>query len=247
MEIQIKRGKERNIPTLKDGQQAFATDTKRLYIGNNGENVNVTGVKEAATSSSNGLMSAADKGKLDSIAANANNYIHPTTDGNKHIPAGGSSGQILAYKESGTAQWTDNDANTLNGKNAAAFVEQDSNGNVAINGDISVYGNMRLKGEDNYGNIINLGDGDYVHVAEPGDDTLELKGTRIRFCNGNIEVMKLEDYKLYLNGLEVVGSEVSAEQAAVLRAEQEEQNLDRDELLLDQQLLLLNMDLKASE
>ena len=32
-------------------------------------------------------------------------YTHPTTEGNKHIPAGGSSGQVLQWASSGTAQW----------------------------------------------------------------------------------------------------------------------------------------------
>lgn len=32
-------------------------------------------------------------------------YTHPTTAGNKHIPSGGSSGQILKWSASGTAAW----------------------------------------------------------------------------------------------------------------------------------------------
>ncbi len=32
-------------------------------------------------------------------------YIHPTTAGNKHIPSGGSSGQILKWSANGTAVW----------------------------------------------------------------------------------------------------------------------------------------------
>lgn len=52
------------------------------------------------------------KTKLDGIAENANNYVHPTTSGNKHIPAGGSSGQILRWESDGTAIWG-NDNNTV--------------------------------------------------------------------------------------------------------------------------------------
>lgn len=47
------------------------------------------------------------KSKLDGIAANANNYVHPTTAGNKHIPAEGSAGQILKWSAAGTAVWDD--------------------------------------------------------------------------------------------------------------------------------------------
>ena len=60
---------------------------------------------EVATTSNAGLMSAADKTKLNNIAENANNYTHPNTPGNKHIPAGGSEGQILQYASNGTAKW----------------------------------------------------------------------------------------------------------------------------------------------
>lgn len=50
----------------------------------------------------------AEKTKLSRIADNANNYTHPTTAGNKHIPAGGTPGQILVNTGDGTAEWKDN-------------------------------------------------------------------------------------------------------------------------------------------
>jgi len=43
----------------------------------------------AATTSVAGFQSAADKTKLDGIATGANNYVHPSTDGNIHLPANG--------------------------------------------------------------------------------------------------------------------------------------------------------------
>jgi hypothetical protein len=48
---------------------------------------------------------ASDGSKLDGIATSANNYSHPTGNGNNHVPSGGSSGQILGYSSAGTAQW----------------------------------------------------------------------------------------------------------------------------------------------
>ncbi len=42
-----------------------------------------------ATTSVAGFMSSTDKSKLDAIAANANNYSHPTSDGNLHVPSNG--------------------------------------------------------------------------------------------------------------------------------------------------------------
>ena len=60
---------------------------------------------ELATTTSNGLMSSSDKVKLNNIEEGANKYIHPTTAGYKHIPSGGSSGQILRWSADGTAEW----------------------------------------------------------------------------------------------------------------------------------------------
>ena len=76
-----------------DGTAAWGSDNNTTY--------------GAATQSSNGLMSAADKTKLDGIASGANNYTytHPTSAGNKHIPGGGEAGQILRWSAAGTAAW----------------------------------------------------------------------------------------------------------------------------------------------
>lgn len=52
----------------------------------------------------------AEKNKL----AGLSNYSHPTTSGNKHIPAGGAAGKILGWASDGTAQWVD-DKNTTYG------------------------------------------------------------------------------------------------------------------------------------
>ena len=60
-----------------------------------------------ATPSTAGLMSASDKTKLNGIAPGANNYVHPDTPGNKHIPSGGAVGQILKNTGDGTVQWED--------------------------------------------------------------------------------------------------------------------------------------------
>jgi len=65
-----------------------------------------------ATGTQAGLMSAADKKKLDGIAEKANNYIHPETAGNKHIPAGGNAGKILRWSADGTAVWGDENDTT---------------------------------------------------------------------------------------------------------------------------------------
>lgn len=63
--------------------------------------------KETGKGLSTNDYTTAEKNKLSGIEANANNYVHPTTSGNKHIPSGGSSGKILGWSADGTAAWVD--------------------------------------------------------------------------------------------------------------------------------------------
>lgn len=56
-----------------------------------------------------------------------------------------------------------------------------------INGDVTITGNLRLKGSGNYGNILYFGDGSYANISEPSDDTLTIKATNINL-NGNVNV-----------------------------------------------------------
>lgn len=86
--------------TYSDGKSTTAYSISRN--GTDGTNATTTAV---ATQTANGLMSSSDKKRLDSIADGANNYVHPTTSGNKHIPSGGTSGQILKWSSDGTASW----------------------------------------------------------------------------------------------------------------------------------------------
>ena len=71
----------------------------------------------AATTSAAGSMSAKDKTKLDGIAVNANNYEHPTGDGNLHVPATGTSndGKVLtAGATAGSLSWSDPSSGLIN-------------------------------------------------------------------------------------------------------------------------------------
>lgn len=58
-----------------------------------------------ATQENHGLMSAADKKKLDGVEEGANKYVHPTSPGYKHIPSGGEETDMLIWSEDGTAAW----------------------------------------------------------------------------------------------------------------------------------------------
>lgn len=63
--------------------------------------------KELGKGLSEANYTETEKQKLSGIEDNANNYVHPTTSGNKHIPSGGTDGQLLSYNSDGTAQWSD--------------------------------------------------------------------------------------------------------------------------------------------
>lgn len=64
----------------------------------------IQGIETGKGLSSNDY-STTEKAKLAGVEAQANKYIHPSTSGNKHIPSGGSSGQVLKWQSDGTAQW----------------------------------------------------------------------------------------------------------------------------------------------
>ena len=56
-----------------------------------------------------------------------------------------------------------------------------------IDGDLTITGDLRLKGSGNYGNTLYFGDGSYANISEPSDDTLTIKATNINL-NGNVKV-----------------------------------------------------------
>ncbi|MBS4056498.1 MAG: hypothetical protein KGZ82_04185 [Bacteroidales bacterium] len=73
------------------------------------------------TTSVNGFMIAADKTKLDGIATGANNYVHPSGDGNLHVPATSTTNNLKVLKAGATAgslSWAFVDWGELTGKPA---------------------------------------------------------------------------------------------------------------------------------
>lgn len=86
--------------------------------------------KTVASTSANGLMSKEDKAKLNGIATGANNYTHPSTAGNKHIPAGGASGQVLKWSADGTAAWGTDNNTTYSDMTAATADKSGTHGLV---------------------------------------------------------------------------------------------------------------------
>ena len=60
------------------------------------------------------------------------------------------------------------------GPNASKGISVDHVGNVEMSGDARIYGNLLLKSDDNYGNRLNFGDGDFVYLSETEDDELHI-------------------------------------------------------------------------
>jgi YVTN family beta-propeller protein len=76
----------------------------------------ISGAYVVATPTADGLMSKADFSKLGTVAQSANNYVHPTGDGNLHVPANGTShaNQVLkASATAGTYSWASVDWSEL--------------------------------------------------------------------------------------------------------------------------------------
>lgn len=103
-----KSGKVTTI-TIKD-----ATGTKVATI-NDGVDSQGDMLKSTYDKNSNGIVDNSEKVNGHTVESNvpANAkftdtiYSHPINSGNKHIPIGGSSGQILKWEEDGTAKWDD--------------------------------------------------------------------------------------------------------------------------------------------
>ncbi len=142
-----------NASNISQGVVAYG----RLPVGTSANTVaSGNHTHSTATTLANGFMSASDKSKLDGIATNANNYVHPTTSGNKHIPSGGSSGQILRWSADGTAVWgAENDhtygiatSSTPGLVKSGTDIAVDASGNVSVNNDSHTHGNSTITSVD---------------------------------------------------------------------------------------------------
>ena len=87
----ISSKQDKSTAVTHTANTAVGSATKPVYIAANG-------AAKAITHSINADVPANAK-FTDTV------YTHPTTSGNKHIPSGGSSGQILRWSADGTAVW----------------------------------------------------------------------------------------------------------------------------------------------
>lgn len=104
-----------------------------------------------ATTSSDGLMSSGDKTKLDSLS---NVTVDSAMSSSSTNPV---QNKVIYSALSGKAD------------------SSHTHSYLSTSGG-TITGNLTLKGSSNYGNKLNFGDGDYVHISEPTDDYLEIKG-----------------------------------------------------------------------
>lgn len=91
------------LDTLKELSNALGNDPNFATTVSNqiGQKVDKVSGKGLSTND----YTTAEKNKLAGIATGANNYTHPTTSGNKHIPSGGKADDVLMWSADGTAVW----------------------------------------------------------------------------------------------------------------------------------------------
>lgn len=103
------------ITTNSQGHVTAATAVTKndiTALGIPAQDTNTNTTYELTKSGSTITLEGSD-GSSTSVTDSNTVYTHPTTSGNKHIPAGGSSGQILRWSADGTAAWgADNNTNT---------------------------------------------------------------------------------------------------------------------------------------
>ncbi len=98
-------GAERSI-TIKD---ASSTNTGTAVLVNGSSNITLllpATIKASITGNCSGSAGSVAWGNV--TGKPSSYYTHPTTAGNKHIPAGGASEQILGWSADGTAKWVNN-------------------------------------------------------------------------------------------------------------------------------------------
>lgn len=93
------------IPIVQSGTNKSTTVNKIKEGLATSEQLNNKVDKDGGKVLSEKNFTSAYETKLNGIAENANNYTHPSGPGNNHIPAGGSSGQILRWSADGTVEW----------------------------------------------------------------------------------------------------------------------------------------------
>ena len=130
-----------------------------------------------ATTSSSGLMSAADKTKLNGIAAGA--QVNTLT---------GVKGNAESSYRTGNVNLTSANIGALPASGGTV------SGSLTVTGATTLEGTVRIKPSGtSYGSVINIGDGDYIRISEDTDDVLNVKAKQINITSTNQNAV-------YING-----------------------------------------------
>lgn len=89
------------------GNADTATSATKATQDESGNNIKSSYASSISISDHTITLKNKNGSSLGTVTVPDNNtvYTHPTTSGNKHIPSGGSSGQILRWSADGTAVW----------------------------------------------------------------------------------------------------------------------------------------------
>ena len=146
--------------------------------------------------------------KGNSNALNHDRYSHPTSDGNKHLPSGGSTGQYVKHNGSGTGQWANlpvtGGANTLSDTDPLPT----TSGNVGIFKELSTQ-QLKLYSLKAGSNITldkNNGGGEadtYIEISASGTTVSDSNWTGVPLTvgNGGTGVDSVSDLKTIVLGL----------------------------------------------
>ncbi|WP_040194753.1 hypothetical protein [Clostridium culturomicium] len=144
-----------------------------------------------ATTSKAGLMSYSDKSKLNGVASGANNYVHPSGDGNIHVPATGTTnnGKVLkAGATAGKVTWDNVTWAEITGKpstftpsahkHSPADINQDASNRFVTDSEKSIW-NGKAAGNHNHG-LASLSEKSYNSLTDkPSLGTAASKNTGV--------------------------------------------------------------------
>lgn len=155
--------------------------------------ITVPAIPDNASQSTAGLMSAEDKTKLDGISIGANAYVHPTGDGNSHVPATGTTNNgkvLMAGSTANSASWQS--LGTASTKNIP------TSGNAAttevVMGNDSRLSDSRTPKSHTHGNIQNGGTLNDTAAAPAGNDYIVIRDAdNSKIQTSNIKGVDVED------------------------------------------------------
>lgn len=160
-----KSHKHSNLPILNKITQSLLDNWNAAYT-------HISDAVKHITSSERTLWNTVSNkvDKIEGKGLSTNDY----TDADKNIVASMSSGAVTGIKGNEESTYRTGNVN----------ITPANIGAVSKSGD-TISGDLRLKGSGNFGNKLNFGDGDLVHLHEYEDDKLEIKASTLRLTSSN--------------------------------------------------------------